>query len=908
MTSFNGSISFEGLEPSDQIVQQAISLAIRTRHMRDSGSLSRLFKAYDLPSGEQVYIMDMEHVWQVHIISAPPQELEVSELPVMEVDAEGVRVVPIAGLLSGVAYWNNQHGVLDFREADWPHSSDPPASGTPQGVVSVIYNDAIDLTPESAALFPLPEASIKLGVPLHEAHLRPNDPTLRSQFYQIIPGRYTGAMASIVQLMLGVGRLVTPDYEERWAEGQRGDRGVRGTVVRPDRHSDDVISKEAHEVDSFYFQKGRDVQLSYDYRWNRTHGILWGQNNTGGQTPVLVELGQRGAYVMEFPLDELSKYPAVQDYYEQVYPHLAEYRPFRGQQETLFEAFGGFPTGGNFPANDADFMRWQRAGLIAKASNDLSSFYNGATFMSSMFGWAFHPTQPRAINTMYKHEPGGKFGYCYEVVVSAQEKAEGAKTRNPIYSQTVAALGLSDPVDLYKAARLPVSFAEQMVQSPSYSAFDAYEVSPDWAVDANLVLIKRGGIDYPGLQCPPSNPCHIIDSPHFKYYEPIIDMVINFDFLHGAASQYADGPIFATYLNRGAEIINYYHTPTPSHRPPVHFDSRQPCQYVGTWDAGTYTHGSELSGYFYCSSRDFRRQVYKGGGNVTTTEGEIIGSADHFQLNEFFGTRSRSTKVFFGTERWWRTRWGGEWYRSSISCAANHRSAFLVCAEYSQTGRQRSEGFSGRKQLGISGTVLYGWIYNTIWHWNDSGSWPMCAGDPMCMHDYCPPVVENPESCFGIELPAEIGYSVCPTFTFASDPETYPVISSPTGEAIIMATYYSPIPQAPPGWSTSSTEERHFDWEIRLFGVEVAHNKVVKSKDEVFSESSNPPQRATLTDWWKCSIVDECPSPKWYVSENFYGIKHVSAYSDLNYDEVVDFGADLRVRFGPRDVPFGVVD
>lgn len=931
MSSFNGSISYEGGQPPEASVQEATRLAISTRALKIASGAPRITKAYDLDDGGQVYVLDMEHIWRVHIVQPFEEDIVPPTLEGPLSDA-GDPPLPIAGVLSGATLITG----LEEKEVSWPDvgQQDQFIEGVPYGEVLTITSNNISLVEESAKLFPRDQAAYKLGVPLDSIFSTVGDTNLRNQFHRVVPGNYTGAMAAIVQLLLGVGRIVFPDYQQRWFDSSEAadsrtllypsNIGSFGKAFRYDRFGQAHETKELLDEDgvpvfsgldrppkTLFSQRGEDIQIDYDYRWNRTHGVMWGKSNGDGPDgvkpkPMLVELAQRGIHVMPFPVDELSREKKVQDQYKKVYPKLDLYKPFRGQTQTLFEALEGFPTGEGMPVLTEFFDRWKRAGkVIAAPEEDLAEFYAGSP-VSTGFGWAFHPSKPRAINTAYTFEDKHKVGYCYQVDLEIEEKPEDSKVRNPFLSQTIAALELTEEIDIFKAERLPESFAESMIAEPNYDVFDAFEVDPDWIVAATVTEISRGIIDYPFSQCPPLplDPCRIIPSPHFKYYEPIIGEVFDFLFANEDTKDdgyVADGPIFATYKNSGVEILNYfYDNRTPE---PEEFEGRQPCQFVGTWRHGSYPDGTKLQGYFYCTSRDFRKPITDGG-DVTTVTAKRIGNADFIAFSPQHRC-SFLSKHFFGTESRNRFIWASTIYNVAATVAHNNRSAFLICWEQHDKDQNASSSFTGSRQIGRSGTISTGWIYNFAAHFLPcSGE----CGDPSdefaCIHRICKTVTVDPDSCHGVEAPSAIEYSLCPSDSIQN-------VVSPTG-TIIVSAYYTDVPTAPPAWSTPLEKlGDDYKWEIWAFGLDLMNDRKVNEGELQRPWTpglAGPPERISFHGWWKCGVPGQCPSNRWSVAQNFFGKPFVSTYDDLNPNEILDFGSEPSVGFGPLSVPFGILD
>ena len=966
MASFNGTISYEGTEPTEAHIQQATRHALDVRMLKEQSGLSRLTKSFDLPDGAQVYVLDYEHVWKVHIVPPEGYAIQGVELPPVGEDFPG-GFAGIAGFISGTT----TSGLMDVgREVEWGY---PDFPGAPEGTANHAKIVNGGLTRESAELFTTSEAELKLGVHPWVSFFQLGDEKPRTQFHFIKPGNYTGAMASIIQLLLGVGRQVKPDYEDRWLErnpretkltlenemnkfGYGGSySGVSGATGDTDRAIYDRLESgdKARPYPS-------QVQISYDPRWNRTHGIMWGKNNNDRDVPILVEVAQRGVRMMPFPVHKLSTTEAARRQYEKVYPALAKYTPFKGGRETLFEAFGGFPTGENIPGAFQQLLRWERAGVVVKAEQGASEFYSGTSAMCTYFGWAFHPSRPRAMNVGWRREGGRKVGVCYEVRLDVREKPDNQKVRNSITHKVIAALQLSDPVDVYKAERLPQDFAEQMVADPDYEVFEEFEVEPDWLFTCNTVLLRKGFIDYPNIQCPGDgttvndsftwsspmpwftshmlsgafaggggvDPCALIPSPHFKYYEPFLGQVVGFDFSNTAlpSNIRSDGPIFCTYTSRGPEILYYSYIDPPA-GPSRTYNTRAYCQYTGSWTEGVEPSPPRMLGYFYSTSRDFRKHIAVGGGRHKVVTGHRSGYTDFLSFCGFFAMHGVCSRRYYGYTTWVQEQWTHRDYEASVICASDNRSAFLVCTEARRTGLVKSQGQTKNDHIGNSGYTRVGQIYNFYAHWSSvcrPSNYPHPSSPEVAAGRFTIEL-ERPgvHPCFGSARPTDPGYSIYPSHGMGnpSDPSgvttgrdqvsTFDGETHRPWEIIQSAAYNDNRRTVGDSWSESHRPEREFDWAVWGMGLDYMNAVKLDGGKEYFSEDADPqeiPLRATSHNWWQCTVPGECPMPPYWVSANYYGPYAVSTYRNIEMSGIKNIGARLSVPFGPASTPFGVVE
>jgi hypothetical protein len=906
--AFTGTISHEGdVRPPVVILDEAVHCAEQVRTQREALGAPRLMKSFDLTDGYQAYVLDMEHVWKIHII--PPYDLVLGE-QVDEIDRIKILddpTVTIAGLVSGGA----GPTTLQYHSAD-------PENGRPWSGYYVL-SDAVSLMPETAKLFTRPEVAYKVGVPENPI-FAPFDRVLSeniySQFATTVPGHYTGAMSSIVQLLLGVGKVLEYDYEQRWLVADPKTR-LPLVLVPPDPFRDEDTPVDVPT--SFYSGTGeKEIQISYDHHWNRTHGVMWGRSEQNVRVPMLVELGQRGAFVMPFPVDELSKLPKVQAHYKKVYPDLERFTPFWDETAGLFEAFGGFPTGERMAGAPEELDRQVRAGWVIEADRSLAPFYSGMP-MCTGFGWAFDDTRPRAINTMYKYnELGQKVGYCYEVRLAINEKPAAQKVRNTLSAQLVAALGLQTPLDIFKAERIDQDTAEALLVSQDYDAFDAYEVTPDWDVRMSLVPVREGVIDIPGVQCPRSvgniTPCDPIGTPHFKYYEPLLGVVLNFDFSTGVDSTVplpprSDGPIFATYVRGGPEILHMFKDHSPVSSTSSSWDTRQPCQFVGSWETGSLSERTRPHGYFYTSSRDYREDVSFGSLVRNLYTGAVHGNYDFMSFCAFFAIHCEITKRWIGSDTNNKETHSGWSFDVSVSCASNNRSVFFICREERKRDIVRTITYSGGKAIGDSGAIRLGSVYNFIMHWTGVCASPLHPplGKPACVLVTTDPIIANPNACMGTDPPISPVYMVCCIRdgvintcggTWGQQQANEYVCTHPlpdpnddSGNCVfIQSAAVTRAPTVPPYWTKGFPKVHHYKYEIRAFGHPHMHDQVIKEYEETTTTSTN---YVSDLSWWKCSLP-ECPAYPWPVVANYYGPPYVGTNREFGFGWV-EFGRKPQV-------------
>jgi len=911
MAEFTGTISYEGTAPSLELVMYAKRCAYDTRVLKETAQLPRLTKAYEAIDGSQVYVLDYEHVWRVHVVPAISQEDLEHVLP-EPYSVYGAPTIPLADFVSGATPSTS----YKTQQVHWLYPNELPEDMPESGTYPVAVIPDGGLSPETSKRFSKSEVGFKIAVPPYRPFLSP-DAAMQpvTQLEVIRPGRYTGAMAPMVQLLLGVGYQMKPSAEERW----RKEGSNRGAVAAEPTgwvyDDDEGVGRYEYDPPESAYKAWGAKQLSYDPRWNRTHGIMWGLSNKGERVPMLVELGQRGVHVMEFPVDPPSKIKEVQEQYEKVHPGLAKYRPFRGGAETLFEAFDGFPTGENFPATNDDMQRWVRSGRVVDLPGELDDFYADTNAVCTYHGWAFHPTAPRAAIVGYRMEAGRKVGVCYEAILEITEKTEQAKVRNPLAETLITALGLTTIVDRCKAERITEAEAEALIAEPDKDAFDALTATSDWQVSVRLTKVKSGFIDYPAYQCNKLDPCDIIYSPQFKYMEPLIGEVTNFFFenLDLEPDVESDGPIFVTYTSRGLDILNYaYEFPSMKQ---IMGSTRAPCQYTGRWISGPESRSSGMKGYFYSSTKDFRKDMSEESSYVTTYTGHRTGYDDFMSFCAFFAMHAMLRRRYWGYQTYEGEIVRSKRHYASIMCAAHERSVYFVCVEDQRQAVQYTSGQTRHEIIGQSGAVSYGHLFQFTAHWTGvckPKDYPDCTADPVCRLVVCDQKVIDPESCFGTAPPSDPGYQVCPERSRLKEDES-PVSTfdgqTTDGYNVYYSAAYNKSYSSPgPAWSETTDPQWEFEWEVYGMGHDLMNGLKLHRVEEIIDDPEAVPIFSSDTQWWKCSVIGMCSSPPYYCAINHYGKPSISAYTDPSMSKVETIGAKLTTAFGPMSIPFGVVE
>jgi len=360
-------VTFSGDEEvAKGFLSQALHLLRTTEERARAGGLAVLSAARRLDDDSYCYVVIAGGISAVHIVAG---QVSVSE-------EDEITPVAVPDMVSGVS----RNGFI----IDVPATNDSPTYQTLRSFhptqrcaeAFLIPQDWQDM--DRLAIEPWPEFDIL-------SNQDQDSSIVFSQYTKLKPTMYSGMMRQCVQALMGFGK-----------QRQRGRQQISlyENAPKPPKVASAGSAQYGADVVS------RGLQIRYDWRWFRTHGIARGADGT----LWLVEIGNtRGIVAMPLPLNPYTVDPKFRDYI--VNRTLPDKRKNEHSDDddvlAILDTFGGFPTGEGFPTGDA-LAAWIRAGRIAQLLNqdDLAPFYQ-CTAYSSALGWAFNLRGDEAHNTAY---------------------------------------------------------------------------------------------------------------------------------------------------------------------------------------------------------------------------------------------------------------------------------------------------------------------------------------------------------------------------------------------------------------------------------------------------------------------------------------------------------------------------
>lgn len=538
------------------------------------------------------------------------------------------------------------------------------------------YLGAFWPTPACAALFkisPDEQQSTKLNVTpfgdIDNGLDSPNEFERFSQYVVLKPTMYSGRMRQVVQFLMGYGRQEKRSLYDRTPPKLTSPKESR---TPPTAYQSDIAKN--------------GVQIRYDWRWYRTHGIGVGHDNT----LWLVEIGNtRGAIAMQLPMNADTALPAFRTKLEKM-----------GDSAGLavLDEFGAFPTGEAIPGEALE--SWIRAGKILRLSTveDLQEFYDLNTFSSSM-GWAFNRDGNEAHNVANGTADSGikfssHFGFSFTIGalhnITPPASAAAAKAAISKKSKDERYAAVIFKIDRMAESDLSFILAGSIDADDLFEALDAATVPPMATADGNLWLETSGPLYKLGRT----------SQYNLKFPSPELGYLVSFDMrpVGNARAVHCDTDVHVFYVGNELKIVRFFNDPR-SAVPAAVSDDSDGCQLVGKFTRTVQAGSLSIPTCVYSADFDDRREVV-GNRSVTLTSGVDIGYCSISVVDDItdpvFGnaTRQKRFKRNIDTQAW-----SGEGVDSVMVVPFGDRCAYYYCVNKSQATYSHSNSWNYRQQL-----------------------------------------------------------------------------------------------------------------------------------------------------------------------------------------------------------------
>ena len=521
-----------------------------------------------------------------------------------------------------------------------------------------------------------------------------------TQYDNLRPTWYSGAMAQVVQIVGGYGKRLN----------QRQFKQVhdRAAMRLPESVAGAIFSELGGSaiLPGYTGMPPESGEILYDYKFSHTNCVGFDTK----KKPWLLRISKKGVYAMPLPLVPATTTKAFRRYIEAV-----------GDGEILWalNRFGGMPSGETFPSRTDDFGAWVRAGAIIKVC-DTADFYEYSMYSSSI-GWSVNSSGTEGINTCYhtindytSNEYGISTGLTYKLKLSfgavKDEEGPAPMASDP---QSVAEMtayfralwpvlgkrGVRGRAVKYKLQRIaPEMLAARANQFYRFAAdsfgdtsvtelkaqqesdfLDELVMEPIATHTGSVTLISAGYIHFgiPTLKLP---------EPYWVDGGCISFATVNRPKVGMPLPDVADTIVLGYYVGDQRKVVRYFLDNRRYSKEPEGFEG---CLTVGSWSATETSSDVTLRGELYTS--DFDEREAAPDSKVTK---RLVGTDLGFDTTPFF----KFEYYFSRAGRLWRNRYykhintreeiSGYAKRIAVCFPFMHRNAILHASEEVVAGQR----------------------------------------------------------------------------------------------------------------------------------------------------------------------------------------------------------------------------
>lgn len=355
-----------------------------------------------------------------------------------------------------------------------------------------------------------------------------------SQYTRLRPTMYSGSMKKLVQFILGYGRIPERtiygiDYKT-YPEGKESPE----ETAPPSPYEKEISSN--------------GVQVRYDFRWLRTHGLTRSSDNKWW----VVEISNQGIFAIPLVLYDKTTTDAFREKVADM-----------GDDEAMevLETFGGFPTGESIPSRSNVREAYVRAGFILSAKPEaLQRYYSGSMYSSAM-GWAFSESGRRADNTGWRSPDlftAFSHHYSCSMDIGPLKELEKSSAGATLKTYLMAAKDKRDRVfdDLIgalfiKCERLDAKDVGKYLKMKPEEAFDALNelvMPPIAEFSFNCAMVseaQNGGV-----------------IPEMKFYEPLVSGLVSVDYRPARRPGLVNAMMHVFYQGETMKWVRFYQGPS----------------------------------------------------------------------------------------------------------------------------------------------------------------------------------------------------------------------------------------------------------------------------------------------------------------------------------------------------------
>ncbi|WP_336171628.1 hypothetical protein [Acinetobacter ursingii] len=532
---------------------------------------------------------------------------------------------------------------------------------------------------------------------------------ITTQYSQQRPTWYSGAMAEVMQIVGGYGKLNFQDLPENGYD--------RKQFSIPSKYTDQILEAlYGVRLPAYSGIPSTDGEFQYNYKFNQTHGVTFDSSNK----PWLTRISSSGIYAMPLPLIPTTTTEAFRAYIEQV-----------GDQEILniLDRFGGMPSGEAFP-KESGFESWRRAGVIIKVS-DTSDFYSNIAY-SIACGWSFNLNGTEGFNTCYNYDEDGiAIGKAYKLKLSfgsakdngwlkgINAKEEYSTAISNYLSKLIALLGKDDKSNaiLYKLRRVPQEDIYQQALTSLYNPlgvtstdvdyWDNLELDPIAVLSGNVNQVGQGYLFPSGAE--------------IKFPSVEMQGCISFDFsvldkfkIPAGMIVRCDTIMYGYYIGDSLKVVKYF-LDQRKYTLDVENDFEE-CMTVGSWTETVYEGQISVWGNFYTTDFD-RRNEFAPTQTVTKIKGEDRGfdSKPVFSFDDFFSQVGSIWRNRYFTHKAESTKSENRSLAIAVCIPFLCRNASLYAVSEYVSGIYKTEGLSLHSVRDPNSYRYF--TYDFVWAW-----------------------------------------------------------------------------------------------------------------------------------------------------------------------------------------------
>ena len=405
---------------------------------------------------------------------------------------------------------------------------------------------------------------------------------LYTQYHKLLPTWYSGAMASVVQVIAGYGRPLSDDDKPTdWD---------KKLYILPD----DVSKKIDVEIEQYILGPSKGVpynegKISYSYG-SKTHAVGFSTNQC-----FLIEVSPSGVYVMPLPVIPATTSPTFREWVEK-----------RNDDEiiAIIDKFGGLPTGELMPTG-AEREAWIRAGYIQRLC-DTAEFYKYSLYYEAC-GWSFNSRASEGFNTCWSFDDSGmRWGYGFKLslkLIDIDYEVRLSGDDEELKAKILA--GFNGEGEELKAIRYKINrLSGAELQAYQYFNFDQWnelKLDPKKKHTGGMAQTTKGRVYWGGknpnsfgaLKFPTLNGdgCQSFDMTLPDYKGPLVK---------------CDTVVFGCYVNDQLTVIKYFIDERKFKS--VDESNFERVMQVGQWEKTTTTSLSGLQGHLYTTDFDDRQE------------------------------------------------------------------------------------------------------------------------------------------------------------------------------------------------------------------------------------------------------------------------------------------------------------